>query len=344
MSSKSVDIGIVGATGLVGQELLSVLEKRRFPVGKLYAFNSGRRPGQIRFKGKTVTATAPTLESLAKAQLVFMVSSDEVSEKWGRSLAQRGVFVIDDSSAFRLAPDVPLVIPEVNGDALKFERRLIAGPNCTLTGAAVAGWPLIRKAGARAVRLASYQAVSGAGREALEEFRSHMRGSARALAKPDPLAIPPKAKAEAMPRSAAFNVFPQVGSFNADGDSSEEVKVRKELRKIWGQPELPVSCTAVRVPVFRGHSLAFWLETREPLPPATARRLLERSPGVELWDDGRYPTPIEVGGSYPVHVARIRAGAGANELALWVVSDNLLKGAALNSVQIAEVLLEKGWL
>lgn len=344
MTSKRVDIGIVGATGLVGREILAVLEKRRFPIGQLLAFNSGRRPGAVRFKGKTIKASAPTLETLAQSRVVFMVSSDEVSERWARALAERGVWVIDDSAAFRLSPDVPLVIPEVNGGVLRQGLKLIAGPNCTLTGAAVAGWPLIQKAGALAVRLASYQAVSGAGREALQEFRGHMRASAASMRKSDPLAMPPKSKAAAMPRSAAFNVFPQVGSFNNDGESSEEVKVRHELRKIWDLPGLAVSCTAVRVPVFRGHSLAFWLETRDAMAPAAARRLLESAPGVELWDHGQYPTPLGEGGSYPVHVSRIRVGAHERELALWVVSDNLLKGAALNSVQIAEALLQKGWL
>lgn len=341
---KGIGVAVVGATGLVGREILSVLEKRKFPVGNLLPFNSGRTRASVRFNGKSIQATGTTLEALAKAALVFMVSSDEVSSRWGRALARRGVWVIDDSSAFRLAPDVPLVIPEVNVDALSLERRLIAGPNCTLTGAAVAGWPIVKRAGAKAVRIATYQAVSGAGREALVEFRSHLRAASGALKKPDPLALPPKLKASALPQTAAFNVFPQVGSFNGDGECSEEVKVRKELRKIWGLPDLPVSATTVRVPVLRGHSLAFWLETKNPVSPDEARRLLESAPGVELWKNGGYPTPLGTSGSYPVHVSRIRAGAHERELALWVVSDNLLKGAALNSVQVAEALLEKGWL
>lgn len=341
---KGIDIAVVGATGLVGREILSVLEKRRFPVGRLLPFNSGRKAASVRFRGKGIPAQATSLDALAQAKLVFMVSSDEVSGKWGRALAERGVWIIDDSAAFRLAADVPLVIPEVNGGELSRDRRLIAGPNCTLTGAAVAGWPIIQRAGAKAIRMASYQAVSGAGREALEEFRSHLRAASGALARPDPLALPPRPKASAMPQTAAFNVFPQVGSFNADGECSEEVKVRKELRKIWGLPTLPVSATTVRVPVLRGHSLAFWLETERPITPEQARSLLERAPGVELWKNGGYPTPLGTGGSYPVHVSRIRPGAHERELALWVVSDNLLKGAALNSVQIAEVLLKKRWL
>ncbi|MBI5201531.1 MAG: aspartate-semialdehyde dehydrogenase [Elusimicrobia bacterium] len=341
---KGIDIAVVGATGLVGREILSVLEKTKFPVGKLLPFNSGRKAASVKFRGKSIAARGATLEALAEAQLVFMVSSDEVSEQWGRALAERGVWVIDDSAAFRLADDVPLVIPEVNADAMTKDKRLIAGPNCTLTGAAVAGWPIIQKAGVKAIRMASYQAVSGAGREALNEFRSHVRAANGALKKADPLALPSEPKASAMPKTAAFNVFPQVGSFNAEGECSEEVKVRKELRKIWGRPNLPVSATTVRVPVFRGHSLAFWLETERPVTPDEAKKLLTGAPGVELWKNGGYPTPLGTGGSYPVHVSRIRPGAHERELALWVVSDNLLKGAALNSVQIAEALLKKGWL
>ncbi|MBI4425092.1 MAG: aspartate-semialdehyde dehydrogenase [Elusimicrobia bacterium] len=339
-----VDVAVVGATGLVGRELLRVLEARRFPVGRLLAFNSGRRPAAVKFRGRSIAAQPVSLASLARARLVFMVSSDAVSKRWGRALAARGVWVIDDSAAFRLDPDVPLVIPEVNAGALGPGNRLIAGPNCTLTGAAVAGWPLIRRAGAAAVRLASYQAVSGAGREALEEFRGQVRAAAPALRGGDALAPPPRTRASALPRPIAFNVFPQVGSFNGDGESSEEVKVRRELRKLWSLPKLPVSVTAVRVPVVRGHGLAFWLETRRRLSPSAALRLLRGAPGVELWKEGNYPTPLGVGGSWPVHVARIRPGASARELALWIVSDNLLKGAALNSAQIAEVLLAKGWL
>ncbi|MCX5787103.1 MAG: aspartate-semialdehyde dehydrogenase [Elusimicrobia bacterium] len=341
---SGLTIAVVGATGLVGRVLLQVLEQRRFPVGALLPFNSGRRAGAVRFRGRAVAARGVTLDALAKARLVFMVSSDEVSLRWGRALAERGVWVIDDSSAFRLAEDVPLVIPEVNAGALSPRRRLIAGPNCTLTGAAVAAWPLIRRAGARAARLASYQAISGAGREALEEFRAQLRGAAGVLRKSDPLGIPQLAPARALPRMSAFNVIPQVGSFNRDGECSEEVKVRGELRKIWGLPGLPVSATTVRVPVIRGHSLAFWLEARRPLSPGAARRTLENAPGVRLWKEGSYPTPLEEGESWPVHVARIRQGTNPRELAFWIVSDNLLKGAALNSVQIAEALLKKRWL
>jgi len=221
-------------------------------------------------------------------------------------------------------------LPEVNVDRVTRRTRMIAGPNCTLTGAAVAGYPLIRAAGAKAVRLASYQAVSGAGKAALAEFAAQRGGDAK----------PPKA----LPRRIALNLFPQVGGFDKSGECSEERKVSAELRKIWGLPRLPVSATTVRVPVERGHSLAVWLEFARPMTPSRARQLLSRAPGVRLWPEGDYPTPLDAAGTAPVHVGRIRQGAHARELCLWIVSDNLLKGAALNSIQIAEALLERGWL
>ena len=326
----SLNVGVVGATGLVGGELLPLLERRKFPVGELRAFNSGRAEVSVRFRGRPVKATGPTMEALRSCGLVFMVSSDEVSERFAPTLAAAGVWVIDDSSAFRLDPKVPLVLPEVNAERLSPRTRLIAGPNCTLTGAGVACFPLIRAAGALAVRIASYQAVSGAGKAALAEFAAQRRGGA--------------GKATALPRRIHLNLFPQVGGFDAAGDCSEERKVRAELRKIWGLPRLPVSATTVRVPVERGHSLAVWLELARPMTPARARALLKKAPGVRLWPEGDYPTPHDAAGTAPVHVGRVRQGSNPRELCLWIVSDNLLKGAALNSVQIAEHLLRKGWL
>jgi aspartate-semialdehyde dehydrogenase len=269
-----------------------------------------------------------------------------VARRFGPGLAKRGVWVIDDSSEFRLDPAVPLVIPEVNAGALVLKKRLIAGPNCTMTGLAVAGWPLHKAARIREARIASYQAVSGAGRAALAEFFAQARGLAQRLDFAAdgraPLFSAPKAKA--LPRAIAGNVIPQVGGFDADGCSGEENKVAAELRKVWGAPGLRVSVTAVRVPVVRGHALAVWLGFSQPLSAARARSLLARAPGLELSRPGDYPTPLETAGRAAVRAGRLRAGVDSKELALWVVSDNLLKGAALNSVQIAEILLRRGWL
>lgn len=337
-------VAVVGATGMVGRVLLERLETRRFPVAELRPFSSGRTRAAVPFRGRRVAAPAPTAQALRTADVAFLVSSDELALKWGKDLARRGVWVLDDSSAFRADPSVPLVIPEVNGSELRPSRRLIAGPNCTIAGLAVAAAAIHRRAGVRRVRMASYQAVSGAGREALLELYAQSRRAVRGFRDAEPLRPLGPETARALPAPIAFSVFPQVGRFNADGECSEEVKVRCELRRIWGAPRLALSATTVRVPVVRGHSVAAWLELARPLTPAAAASLAASVPGVRVWKDGTYPTPRATGWGDPVHVARIRRGASERELALWVVTDNLLKGAALNSIQTAEALLEKGWL
>ena len=341
-TTRSLTVGVVGATGMVGRELLSLLERRKFPVGELIPFSSGRRKASVPFKGRSMPAPGLDRSSLEKCGLVFLVSSDEVSKKWGKSLAARGAWVIDDSSAFRLDPEVPLVIPEVNAHALSPERRLIAGPNCTMTGLAVAAYPLHRAARVETVRLASYQAVSGAGKEALAEFFE--QAGALKLKANGAAPVLDAGKARALPRAIACNVVPQVGSFDRRGYSSEENKVASELKKIWEAPELEISVTAVRVPVIRGHCLSAWLEFERQISPEKARALMKGAPGLELSKDGDYPTARTAGGKWPVYAGRVRQGASSNELALWIASDNLLKGAALNSVQVAEELLRRRWL
>lgn len=340
---RKLSVGVVGATGMVGRELLALLEKRRFPVGELHPFSSGRTRQSVRFKGRAIAAPGVDEKSLQACGLVFLVSSDEVSQRWGKSLARQGVWVIDDSSAFRLDPSVPLVIPEVNASSLSPDKRLIAGPNCTMTGLAVAGYPLHRAARVETVRMASYQAVSGAGKEALAEFFAQQKGLPR-LDASGSAPVLPAGKSKALPRAIACSVIPQVGGFDARGYSSEENKVAAELRKIWDAPELEISVTAVRVPVIRGHALSAWLEFERALDPKKARALMKKAPGLVLSKDGDYPTPRSAGGKWPVYAGRVRQGASSNELALWVVSDNLLKGAALNSVQVAEELLKRRWL
>lgn len=339
---SGLKVAVVGATGMVGRVLLERLESRRFPVEALLPFSSGRAKASVPFNGRNVPAPGVSAAALRSADLVFLVSSDEVSKRWGKDLAARGSWVIDDSSAFRLDPTVPLVIPEVNAAALRRDRRLVAGPNCTISGLAVAAAAVHRKAGVRRVRMASYQAVSGAGREALLEFYGQTRRAARVLSDREFLKPLPGEKAFALPAPIAFNVFPQVGGFNADGECSEEVKVRAELRKIWSAPALELSATTVRVPVVRGHSVAAWLELARPMAPRAAAAL--RAPGAATWPEGTYPTPRGIGGTDAVHAARWRRGATSKELAVWVCSDNLLKGAALNSIQVAEELLIRGWL
>jgi aspartate-semialdehyde dehydrogenase len=330
---KKYNIAVVGASGMVGGELLGLLESRRFPVGEFYPFNSGRRAAFVKFRGKKYACAAPTLAALKKADIVFFVSTDEVAERFAPRLAAAGVWCVDDSARFRLAAGVPLVIPEVNGEELKASKKLIAGPNCTLTGAAVALAGIHKKFRIKELRLATYQAVSGAGKAAMgeleDQLRSHLRGG--------------KPKAERFPRPIAFNVFPQVGGFDADGHSGEENKVEAELKKIWGDKRLRISCTAVRVPVLRGHSLAVWARTARPFTPAGLKRELLRAPGLKFFARAEdYPTPLAHGNRTEiVYAGRLRrARTSPDEFQLWIVSDNLYKGAALNSVQIAEKIIK----
>lgn len=338
-------VGVVGATGMVGRELLALLERRRFPVGDLRPFSSGRARSSVRFKGRAIAAPGVSLAALRACDLVFLVSSDEVSLELAPTLADSGVWTIDDSAAFRLNRNIPLVVPEVNGGALREDRRLIAGPNCTMTGLAVAGALLHKLVGIREVRLASYQAVSGAGKAALAELFSQcsaLSGLRSAADGRAPVLGP--GKSSVLPRAIAYNAIPQVGRFGADGYSSEETKVAAELRKIWSAPALKVSATAVRVPSIRGHALSAWLTLARPITLSRARALLSRTPGLVLSRQNDYPTPRSAGGQGPVYAGRLRRGATPKELALWIASDNLLKGAALNSVQVAEELRRRGWL
>jgi len=336
---KKINIAVVGASGMVGGELLELLESRRFPVNEFYPFNSGRRPSVVVFKGKKYICLRPTLAALKKADLVFFVSTDEVSAKFARRLAAAGVWCVDDSSHFRLTPGVPLVIPEVNGVELGPKKKLIAGPNCTITGAAVALAGIHRKFRVTELRLATYQAVSGAGRAAMKQLETELKVYFKTGAVP---ALPGP-----FPRPIAFNLFPQIGGFDAEGRSGEENKVAAELKKLWGSPGVKISSTAVRVPVLRGHSLGIWATTAKPWTLKTLEAVLKKTPGLKYFSAPKdYPTPLSHGHKTPeVYAGRLRkAGTSPNEFQLWVVSDNLYKGAALNSVQIAEKLLAGGYL
>ena len=330
---------------MVGRELTALLESRRFPVGELRPFSSGRSASYVRFKGRRMPAPGATSATLTSCDLVFLVSSDEVALSLAPALAALGVWTIDDSAAFRLNPKVPLIIPEVNSATMTNSRRLIASPNCTMTGLAVAGAVLHREIGVREVRLASYQAVSGAGKAALTELLAQQMGLSKLAPTADGRApVLAAGTSTVLPRAIAFNAIPQVGRFRSDGYSSEEAKVAAELRKIWSAPRLKISATAVRVPTIRGHALAAWLTLARPITLSRARALLRRTPGLILSREGDYSTPRSTGGQEAVFAGRVRLGAVPREIALWVTSDNLLKGAALNSVQIAEELWRRGWL
>ncbi|MBI3289553.1 MAG: aspartate-semialdehyde dehydrogenase, partial [Elusimicrobia bacterium] len=278
---KGLAVGVVGATGMVGRELLALLERRRFPVGELLPFSSGRARSAVRFKGRSLPAPGVSRAALSSCDIVFLVSSDEVALELAPALAARGIWTIDDSAAFRLDRKTPLVIPEVNASALSLKRRLIAGPNCTMTGLAVAGAVLHRVLGVKEVRVASYQAVSGAGKAALGELFSQAAALRGLRPERDGRApVLPPGQSRVLPRTIVYNAIPQVGRFGADGYSSEEAKVAAELRKIWSAPALKLSATAVRIPTIRGHALAAWLTLSRPITPARARRILAKTPGL----------------------------------------------------------------
>ena len=333
--NNKFNVAVVGASGMVGGELLGLLETRRFPVGEFYPFNSGKKPAVVVFNGKKYSCLKPSFDALKKADIVFFVSTDEVSEKFAPRLAAAGVWCIDDSSRFRLSAGVPLVIPEVNGAEIRPEKKLIAGPNCTLTGAAVALADIHRKFRITELRLATYQAVSGAGKSAMLQLEAELK----AYFKKGPAPAQPGS----FPRPIAFNLFPQVGEFDRNGYSGEENKVEAELKKIWNSPALKISSTAVRVPVLRGHSLSIWARTARPWTLGALKKTLHSTPGLKFYaEPAEYPAPLSHGNrTTEVYAGRLRkAKTAPNEFQLWVVSDNLYKGAALNSMQIAERLVK----
>ena len=332
---------VVGATGLVGRELLFFLEKRKFPLQEIHCFSSGKSNQGVFFKGKKLPVKKFNFGEAKKNQIIFFVSSDEVSRRWAKKLAALGSWVIDDSSAFRSDPSVPLVIPEVNGEEISGKSRLIAGPNCTMTGLGVAGYWLHKKIGVKEIRLSSYQAVSGAGRMALEDFFSESKAQIKNLPlKTGRVPILNMGKYSRLPRPTFANVFPQVGSFDAEGYSAEENKVAFELRKVWKAPNLKISVTAVRVPTLRGHCLSAWMTLKAPISLNEAKKLISRSSALK--PDSLYPTPLSCAGKEEVFVSRVRFGCSLSEIVLWIAMDNLVKGAALNSVQIAEEILRRG--
>ncbi|TAH36361.1 MAG: aspartate-semialdehyde dehydrogenase [Planctomycetota bacterium] len=317
-------VAVVGATGLVGGTLLRVLEERRFPVRELRLLASTRSSGaRLRFRGQELDVRNAELAALEGADLVFFAAAAELSRSLAPAAAERGAVVIDKSGAWRMQEGVPLVVPEVNGAALRGHRGLIACPNCTTIGFVMALEPIRRAAGLRSVVVTTLQAVSGAGREGVEELEGHDHG--------------------VFPRRIAGNVVPQCESFREDGYTTEEAKLLHETRKILDLPELAVSMTCVRVPVVAGHSAAILVETERPLAPAEAEEALRAFPGVVVLSGNEYLTPAEIAGRDEVFVGRVRRDPGhPNRLWLWQVADNLRKGAATNAVQIAEALLNTG--
>jgi aspartate-semialdehyde dehydrogenase len=327
-----MNVAIVGVTGAVGETILRVLDERDVPVETLGAFASRDRDEPLQFRGKPWPIRAATEEALAGYDVVFFASSEDASAPMARSLAARGTIVIDNSSTFRMEPGVPLCVPEINAHDVPAGAAIFPVANCTAIVLCMALAPVAATAGLRAVRVATYQAVSGAGRAGLDELDAAER--ALASGSPEP-------EARAFPRPIARNVVPQIGSFDAHGDSGEELKVIEETRKILGLPALHVAATTVRVPVRTAHSEAVFFETERDTDIRALGGAIESAEGV-VFHQNDIVTPREVEGSDLVHVARLRAeGDSKRHFAMWVVGDQLRKGAATNAVQILQMLIER---
>ena len=333
-------VAVVGATGAVGQEFLKLLEQRRWSLAELRLLASGRSAGRrVEFAGTWFTVEEATPQRLEGLDLAFFSAGASVSRALAPEAVRRGALVVDNSSAFRLEPDVPLVVPEINLADARHHRGIIANPNCTTIVLSVALWPLHRAARARRVVVSSYQAVSGAGSRAMDELLQEVE--AYLAGRPyDPQVLPYAAAARHYP--IAFNVIPQVDVFTEAGYTREEWKLVHETRKIFHEPDLRITATTVRVPVLRCHAESVNVEFEQPMDPQRARDLLAQAPGVRVVDDParqEYPMPLDWSGRDEVAVGRIREDLSQpNTLNLWVVGDQIRKGAALNAVQIAEGL------
>ena len=336
--TRTVDVAVVGATGAVGETMISILEERDFPVGTLYPLASERSAGSaISFRGKSILVQNLADFDFSGTDIALFSAGGSVSAEHAPRAAAAGCVVIDNTSHFRLQEDIPLIVPEVNPHALANYKNhnIIANPNCSTIQMLVALKPIHDAVGIERINVATYQAVSGTGKKAVEELAGQ---TARLLNGQE-------AECSVYPRQIAFNVLPHIDTFQDNGYTREEMKMVWETQKIFGNCDMHVNPTCVRVPVFFGHSEALHIETRDKITASDARKLLENAPGIEVIDehaDGGYPTAVaDSAGQDPVFVGRIREDIShPRGLDLWVVSDNVRKGAALNSVQIAECLLK----
>lgn len=336
--SKGVRLAIVGATGAVGQEMLKVLEERDFPISKLICLADPREEGTlIDYKGETITVTSASREKFKEADIALFAVGTEISRELAPQAVECSCTVIDNSYAFRLVDDVPLVVPEVNPEDIAWHKGIIANPNCSTIIMAVAINPIHKAAHLTRAIVSTYQAVSGAGKAGLEELDAQCR----AYFAGEPT-VP-----NVFQHPIAFNVIPHIDSFVEDDYTREEMKMVWETRKILHHPELRVSATAVRVPVFRSHSESINLETKTPLTPQQVREILSRAPGVVVQDDPAgniYPMPLYTANKDEVFVGRVRRDLSTdNGIAMWVAADQIRKGAATNAVQIAEMVVKHNY-
>ena len=334
---KALKVGILGATGAVGEQMMIVLAERNFPVAELRLFGSSRSAGtKLAFKGKDYVVEEASLERMKGLDLLLGAADNDVAKKFLPDAAKLGVTVVDNSSAFRLDPEVPLVIPEVNPEDVKWSKGLIANPNCATIIGLTAIAPLHRKAKVKRLIASTYQAVSGAGKGGIDELEAEVKA---------PAGTP--APCKVFPYPIAYNLIPQIGGFNDEGYTSEEMKMQNEGRKMLHDDNLLVSCTCVRVPIIRSHSEALTIEFENEISPEEARELLKDAPGVRLWDEPEekhYPMPLLTSDQDLVYVGRIRRDLSApkdvynRSLVLFCCADQVRKGAATNAVQIAELV------
>ncbi|HAI52014.1 MAG: aspartate-semialdehyde dehydrogenase [Limnochordia bacterium] len=341
---KKLHVAILGATGMVGRELLDILVERDFPIAKLTLMSSARSAGnRVLVGGKEYAVQEASPEAFQGVDVAFFAAGGQVSRQWADIAVEAGALVIDNTSAFRLRDDVPLVVPEVNGEEVRNHRGIIANPNCSTIIMVLALKPIFDRAGIKRVVVSTYQAVSGAGGKAMDELRMQTEDylAGREMA----ANILPVAGA---PRHypIAFNLIPQIDEFAEDDYTKEEWKMVRETQKLFKAPELKISPTTIRIPVMRCHSESINVETEAPLSPEECRELLRGAPGVQVVDDPaaqEYPMPLWATGKDAVYVGRIRRDPTVeNGLNLWVVGDQVRKGAALNAVQIAELAHKLG--
>jgi len=338
MKKKSYNVAIAGATGMVGKEFLKILEERKFPVGELKLLASERSAGtKMEFRGEEYPVTLLDEETFKGVDIGLFSPGASVSAIHAPRAAKAGCVVVDNTSHFRMDPDVPLVVPEVNpGDIIKYKKKMIiANPNCSTIQMVVALKPIHDAFRIKRIVVSTYQSVSGAGREAMDELSDQVRS----------LFNMKTSEAKVFPHTIAFNCLPQIDSFLDNGYTKEEMKMVDETKKILGDDSIKITATAVRVPVFIGHSESVNVETERPISPEEVRAILKKAPGVKVLDDPKnkiYPMPVDAAERDETFVGRIRRDDTVpNGINMWIVADNLRKGAALNAVQIAEILIKE---
>ncbi|MDR0723827.1 MAG: aspartate-semialdehyde dehydrogenase [Endomicrobium sp.] len=338
---KKYKVAVLGATGAVGLEMIKMLETREFPVESIKFLASERSVGKkLTYNGKEVVVELLTKDSGKEVNVALFSAGSEISKEVAPFFAADGCFVIDNSNAWRMDKNVPLVVPEVNPNDLNKDKKIIANPNCSTIQLVVALKPLHDFAKVKRVIVSTYQSVSGAGQKGINELTDQIK----AWSKDETLPQPNKFQYQ-----IAFNLIPQIDIFTENGYTKEEMKMTNETKKIMGDNSIEVSATCIRVPVFRSHSESVWIETEKPISPQKAKELLSKAEGIQLLDEPeskKYPMPLFAENMQTTYIGRIRSDISTknNALTFWVVSDNLLKGAALNAVQIAETLVKNNIL